>query len=182
MCVDPAPSSNSASACCSDANAHNLNSSPRGSFGPAVPAPSAGPPPSISTPGLILTPPMQQPAYPAFTQPQRAGSTPNSTAQCFMAGVYRKRQAESSADTNGLIPAVRQGFMQSEPHQWQQYKRADGRCSLHRPLKDTRGIFCLDSVPCCPGPFTESGLCQSGILGGVCCCKLSVPLQRSAKV
>ena len=188
MCVDPSPSSNSPSTFCSHANAHSFSSSQRDSFeASAVPPPFAGPS-VVSTPGLMLAPPTsQQPAYPAFTQPQRAGSSPSSTAPnstCFMAGVYRKRLTESSVDTAGLIPAVRQGCVKSalEPRQWQQYKRADGRCSLRRPLRDTRGIFCLDAVPCCPGPFTEAGLCQSGISGGVCCCKLSVPLQRRARV
>ena len=39
-------------------------------------------------------------------------------------------------------------------------------------VQDPRGIFCLESVPCCSGPFTNTGECLSSTLGGFCVCKL----------
>lgn len=45
-------------------------------------------------------------------------------------------------------------------------------------IKDPRGIFCLHSVPCCSGPFTDAGQCISSHYGRFCSCKLPMPLAR----
>ena len=45
-------------------------------------------------------------------------------------------------------------------------------------IRDPGGIFCLESVPCCSGPFDDAGQCKSSQLGGFCSCKLPVPVIR----
>lgn len=48
-------------------------------------------------------------------------------------------------------------------------------------VKDRRGIFCLDSVPCCSGPFDGAGLCTSSKRRGFCSCTLQMPVIRGVQ-
>lgn len=115
------------------------------------------------------------------TQQQQRADASAYSGQTFPSSTvsYSKIQpAESVADTEDFIKAVQPKVTQAgqRAHQRQQPTKAVDGYSLHRSRMDARGMFCLESVPCCSGPFTEDGQCMSATLGGVCSCKLTLPL------
>ena len=57
-------------------------------------------------------------------------------------------------------------------------QRGDEGHYMDLSIKDPRGIFCLHSVPCCSGPFTDAGKCSASHCGRFCSCKLPMPLAR----
>ena len=102
-----------------------------------------------------------------------------SNVKAYPSSAYCKSQpAESVADTEDFIKAVQPtAAMAAQRIQYlQQLNKAPDGYAIHRSMQDRRGIFCLDTVPCCSGPFTESGQCVSAVLGGVCSCKCKLPL------
>lgn len=139
---------------------------------PAIaPAPSA----QNLRPGCAVQPhflhaPHQQQQSDGLTSNAHEYSDPFGTA----------RPVESVADTEDFIKAVQpKSLALYRKHQTS--KAADGY-TIFASLKDKRGMFCLDAVPCCSGPFTDNGQCLSATLGGTCCCKVKLPLQQAVHV
>ena len=142
--------------------------------------PAIAPAPFSSTSLLRAVPPVQQQhqILDARYNQQRT-DVMVSNVKAYPSSAYCKSQpAESVADTEDFIKAVQPtAAMAAQRIQYlQQWNKAPDGYAIHRSMQDRRGIFCLDTVPCCSGPFTESGQCVSAVLGGVCSCKCKLPL------
>ena len=142
--------------------------------------PAVAPAPFSSTSLLRAGPPVQQQhQFLDARHKQQRRDVMTSNIKAYPSSAYCKSQpAESVADTEDFIKAVQPTAAQAAQrvqHLQQTNKAPDGY-AIHRSMQDRRGLFCLDTVPCCSGPFTDSGQCVSAVLGGACSCKLKLPL------